>query len=71
MSVRLCANMLSGHSILKIFAGFIVMLGFLGVAPLVFLVVLYGLETLIAALQAYIFRILTCIYLNDALHPDH
>ena len=71
LSVRLCANMLAGHSILKIFAGFIVMLGFLGFAPLVFLVVLYGLETLIAALQAYIFTILTCIYLNDALHPDH
>ena len=71
LSVRLCANMLAGHSILKIFAGFIVMLGFLGFAPLVFLVVLYALETLIAALQAYIFTILTCIYLNDALHPDH
>ena len=71
LSVRLCANKLAGHSILKIFAGFIVMLGFLGFAPLVFLVVLYALETLIAALQAYIFTILTCIYLNDALHPDH
>ena len=66
------ANMLAGHSIIKIFAGFIVMLGFFGVAPLIFLVALYALETLIAALlQAYIFTILTCIYLNDALHPDH
>ena len=71
LSVRLMANMLAGHSILKIFAGFVVMLGFLGIAPLIFLVALYGLETLIAALQAYIFTILTCIYLNDALHPDH
>ena len=59
------------YTILSLFAGFIVMLGFLGFAPLIFLVVLYALETLIAALQAYIFTILTCIYLNDALHPDH
>jgi F-type H+-transporting ATPase subunit a len=71
LSVRLMANMLAGHSIIKIFAGFIVMMGFFGVIPLAGLVAIYALETFIAFLQAYIFTILTCIYLNDALHPHH
>ena len=65
------SNMLAGHSIIKIFAGFIVMMGFFGIIPLAGLVAIYALETFIAFLQAYIFTILTCIYLNDALHPHH
>ena len=71
LSVRLMANMLAGHSIIKIFAGFIVMMGFFGIIPLAGLVAIYALEVFIAFLQAYIFTILTCIYLNDALHPHH
>ena len=71
LSVRLCANMLAGHSIIKIFAGFIVMMGVFGIIPLAGLVAIYALELFIAFLQAYIFTILTCIYLNDALHPHH
>src|ERR1051326_6019867 len=59
-SVRLFANMLAGHITLKVFAGFVIMLGTAGV-----------LELLVALLQAYVFAILTCIYLNDALHPGH
>ncbi len=71
LSVRLFANMMAGHTTLKVFGGFVVALGFLGIAPLVFVVALTGLEFLVAFLQAYIFTILTCIYLNDALHPHH
>jgi len=77
-SVRLFANMLAGHITLKVFAGFITMLGaagFLGwmgaVLPLAMTVALTALELLVAFLQAYVFAILTCIYLNDAIHPGH
>ena len=77
-SVRLFANMLAGHITLKVFAGFIVMLGALGplgwlgaTLPLALTVALTALELLVAFLQAYVFTILTCIYLNDALHPGH
>jgi F-type H+-transporting ATPase subunit a len=77
-SVRLFANMLAGHITLKVFGGFVVMLGafgflgWLGAAlPLVLIVILTALELLVAFLQAYVFAILTCIYLNDALHPGH
>jgi len=77
-SVRLFANMLAGHITLKVFAGFVTMLGGLGVAgwlgatlPLAMTVALTALELLVAFLQAYVFTILTCIYLNDALHPGH
>jgi F-type H+-transporting ATPase subunit a len=77
-SVRLFANMLAGHITLKVFAGFVTMLGGLGVAgvlgatiPLALTVALTALELLVAFLQAYVFTILTCIYLNDALHPGH
>jgi F-type H+-transporting ATPase subunit a len=77
-SVRLFANMLAGHITLKVFGGFVVMLGafgflgWLGAAlPLILIVVLTALELLVAFLQAYVFAILTCIYLNDALHPGH
>ena len=68
LSVRLFANMLAGHTLLKVFAGFVVPLGFLGVVPLAFIVALTGLEILIAFLQAYVFAILTCMYINDAIH---
>jgi F-type H+-transporting ATPase subunit a len=77
-SVRLFANMLAGHITLKVFAGFVVMLSGLGVVgwvgallPLALTVALTALEFLVAFLQAYVFAILTCIYLNDALHPGH
>ncbi len=68
LSVRLFANMLAGHTLLKVFAGFVFLLGFAGVLPLAFVVALSGLEFLIAFLQAYVFAILTCLYINDALH---
>ena len=68
LSVRLFANMLAGHTLLKVFASFVVMMGFAGVLPLAFIVALTGLEILIAFLQAYVFAILTCLYINDALH---
>lgn len=77
-SVRLFANMLAGHVTLKVFASFITMLGAMGVAgwagavlPLALTVAITALEILVAFLQAYVFAILTCIYLNDALHPGH
>jgi F-type H+-transporting ATPase subunit a len=78
-SVRLFANMLAGHITLKVFAGFVAMLGTSfgvigwigGVAPLTLTVALTALELLVAFLQAYVFAILTCIYLNDAIHGGH
>ena len=78
-SVRLFANMLAGHIALKVFAGFIILLGTglgalgwaTGVLPFAMIVALFALETLVAFLQAYVFAILTCIYLNDAIHPGH
>jgi F-type H+-transporting ATPase subunit a len=77
-SVRLFANMLAGHITLKVFAGFVTMLGGFGlvgwvgaIIPLGMTVALTALELLVAVLQAYVFAILTCIYLNDALHPGH
>lgn len=77
-SVRLFANMLAGHITLKVFASFVTMLGAMGVAgwagailPLGLTVALTALELLVAFLQAYVFTILTCIYINDAIHPGH
>jgi F-type H+-transporting ATPase subunit a len=78
-SVRLFANMLAGHITLQVFAGFIILLGtglgalgWVGsVLPFTMIVILMALETLVAFLQAYVFAILTCIYLNDAIHPGH
>jgi len=77
-SIRLFANMLAGHITLKVFASFVTLLGGLGIAgmfgavlPLGLVVVLTALELLVAFLQAYVFAILTCIYLNDAIHPGH
>lgn len=78
LSVRLFANMLAGHIMMKVFAGFIISLGAIGavgvvgaVAPLAVTVLLTGLEILVACLQAFVFTILTCIYLHDAMHPAH
>jgi len=68
LSVRLFANMLAGHTLIKVIAGFIPVLGFFGVAPFALVIGLTGLEILIAFLQAYVFAILTCLYINDALH---
>ena len=79
LSVRLFANMLAGHTMLKVFAGFVIALGAtlvtprpwfgpLAVAPLFLIVAITALEILVAFLQAYVFAILTCIYLNEALH---
>lgn len=72
LSVRLFANMMAGHTMLKVFGGFVVGLGVVGGwAPLGFMVAFTGLEILVAFLQAYVFAILTCIYLNDAIHMHH
>lgn len=68
LSVRLFANMLAGHTLIKVIAGFIPVLGIAGIAPFALVVGLTGLEILIAFLQAYVFAILTCLYINDALH---
>ena len=68
LSVRLFVNMMAGHIMLKTFAGFIVALGFFGFAPLALTVALSGLEFAIAFLQAYVFAVLSCIYLQDAIH---
>ncbi len=69
LSVRLFANMLAGHTLIKVFAMFVISMPFYtGVLPLAFIVALTGLEILIAFLQAYVFAILTCLYINDALH---
>jgi len=72
LSVRLFANMMAGHTMLKVFGGFVISLGIIGGwLPLGFSVALTGLEILVAFLQAYVFAILTCIYLNDALNLHH
>jgi F-type H+-transporting ATPase subunit a len=68
LSVRLFANMMAGHTMLLIFSGFVVALGILGVFPLALNIFFILLELLVAVLQAYVFTILTCIYLNDAIH---
>ena len=73
LSVRLFANMMAGHTLLKVIGGFVFVLGansFIvgGILPLAFLIALTGLEIVIAFLQAYVFAILTCLYINDAIH---
>ncbi len=69
-SIRLAGNMMAGHAVLKVFAGFAQVTA---VAPIAILgvVAIYGLEVLVSAIQAYVFTILTCVYLKDALHPHH
>lgn len=79
LSVRLFANMLAGHTMLKVFAGFVIALGgaggilsVLSIAPMLLIIAITALEMLVALLQAYVFAILTCIYLSEALHlHDH
>lgn len=72
LSLRLFANMMAGHTMLKVVAGFVIALGVVGGwAPLAFMVAFTGFEIFVAVLQAYIFTILSCLYLNDALHPVH
>jgi F-type H+-transporting ATPase subunit a len=68
LSLRLFANMTAGHTLLKVFGGFIVAMGVAGIIPAAAVVALTGLELVVAFLQAYVFAILSCIYLNDALH---
>ncbi len=68
LALRLFANMTAGHTLLKVFGGFVVAMGVAGVVPLVAVVAVTGIEVIIAFLQAFVFTILTCIYLNDALH---
>lgn len=68
LAIRLFANMTVGHIILKVMAGFVIMLGIAGIAPMAFLGGVTVLEFGIALLQAYVFTILTCIYLHDAIH---
>lgn len=78
LSVRLFANMLAGHITLKVFAGFVTMLSGLGavgvlgaILPLLLTIAITALEFLVSFLQAYVFAVLTCMYLNDAVHPGH
>ena len=77
LSVRLFANILAGHITLAVFGGFVVLLlaskgwAFLAPVPLLAIVALYALELLVACLQAFVFSVLTCVYLNDAIHPGH
>ena len=77
LAIRLFANMLAGHLIFKIFAGFVASLlaagawGVIAILPLLGNFAVYLLEILVAFLQAYVFAILSCIYINDAIHPSH
>ncbi len=70
-SLRLMGNLMAGHAVLKVFAGFAGALGLAAVIPIVAITAIYGLELLVAVIQAYVFTILTVVYLNDALHPGH
>jgi len=72
LSIRLAANMTAGHTMMKVIAGFVISMGYIGGwLPLLFLVLLTGFEIFVAILQAYIFTMLACVYLNDAVHLDH
>tara|TARA_Y100001960_G_scaffold269955_1_gene295812 strand:- start:194 stop:925 length:732 start_codon:yes stop_codon:yes gene_type:complete len=71
LSLRLFANMMAGHTMLKVFGGFVVALGLFGFAPFIFIIAIYALELIVAVLQAYVFTVLTCLYLNDAIHLQH
>ena len=69
-SIRLAGNVMAGHAVIKVFAGFAAIAA---IAPVsvVAITAMYGLEILVAFIQAYVFTILTCVYLKDALHPSH
>lgn len=68
LAVRLFANMTVGHVLLKVIAGFVIAMGFAGIVPLLGLIAITAFEILVATIQAYVFTILSCVYLNDALH---
>ncbi len=70
-SIRLAGAMMAGHAVAKVFAGFAGALGVAAVIPIIAVTALYALELLVALIQAYVFTILTCVYLKDALHPHH
>ena len=70
-SIRLMGNMMAGHAVIKVFAGFAGAMGIGAFVPIVGIIAVYGLEMLVTVIQAYVFTILTCVYLNDALHPGH
>ncbi|MEJ6393676.1 F0F1 ATP synthase subunit A [Gymnodinialimonas sp. 2305UL16-5] len=70
-SIRLAGNVMAGHAVLKVFAGFAGAMGVASVVPILGVVAIYALEVLVSAIQAYVFTILTCVYLKDALHPHH
>ncbi|MHA3914029.1 F0F1 ATP synthase subunit A [Halovulum sp. GXIMD14793] len=70
-SIRLAGNMMAGHAVIKVFAGFAGALGIFAFAPILAITAVYGLELLVSVIQAYVFTILTVVYLNDALHPGH
>ncbi|MFN3953807.1 MAG: F0F1 ATP synthase subunit A [Pararhodobacter sp.] len=70
-SIRLAGNMMAGHAVVKVFAGFAAALGVFGFIPILAVTAVYGLELLVSVIQAYVFTILTCVYLRDALHPHH
>lgn len=69
-SIRLAGNIMAGHAVIKVFAGFAAIAAISPVSVLA-IVAIYGLEVLVAFIQAYVFTILTCVYLKDALHPGH
>lgn len=71
LAVRLAGNILAGHAVLKVFAGFAGALGVFSIIPIGAITAVYALEVLVCAIQAYVFTMLTCVYLNDALHPGH
>jgi F-type H+-transporting ATPase subunit a len=70
-SIRLGGNIMAGHAVLKVFAGFAGALGLFSFLPIFAITAVYALEVLVAFIQAYVFTILTCVYLKDALHPSH
>lgn len=70
-SVRLAGNLMAGHAVLKVFAGFAGALGVASIVPIFAITAIYALEFLVAFIQAYVFAMLTVVYLNDALHPGH
>lgn len=71
LALRLTANMIAGHTMLKVIAGFVVAMGAFGLVPIIFMSLLTGFEVFVACLQAYIFSMLTCIYLNEAFALEH
>ena len=70
-SIRLAGNIMAGHTVLKVFAGFAGVLGLGSILPIAAITAIYALEVLVAVIQAYVFTILTCVYLKDAVTPAH